>query len=146
MRSTPLRTVYLDACAVIYFVERHPQYFGVLMQRMFTVSGEPSVRLVMSELLRLECRLKPWRDADVALLARYDAFFGLAEHVWVPLNRPVFDRAMALRADHRLKMPDALHLAAALHGGCDEFWTHDSQLQRAAQGRMTLHTFENLPS
>ena len=146
MSASPLRTVYLDACAVIYFVERHPQYFGLLMQRLFKPSGNPAVRLVMSELLRLECRLKPFRDADAALLARYDAFFGLADHVWVTLDRPVFDRATSLRAEHRLKTPDALHLAAALHAGCDEFWTHDSRLQSAAQGRMTLTTFENLPS
>lgn len=47
-------TVYLDACAAIYFVERHPPYFDTMMQRLFLPFGEPAVRLVLSELLRLE--------------------------------------------------------------------------------------------
>lgn len=139
-----MRTVYLDACAAIYFVERHPAYFGSLMRRLFVPSGEPAVRLVLSELLRMECRLKPLREGDHALLARYDAFFGTAGHVWAPLDRGVFDLATALRAEHRLKTPDALHLAAALQSGCDELWTHDTRLQNAAQGRLALIAFEGV--
>ena len=137
-----MRNVYPDACALIYFVERHPQHFDALMQRLFRPDGALAVQLVLTELLRLECRLKPLRDGDAQLLARYDAFFATAGHVWAPLDRTVFELATQLRAEHRLKTPDALHLAAALQSGCDELWTHDTRLQVAAQGRLTLLTLE----
>jgi predicted nucleic acid-binding protein len=136
--------VYLDACAAIFFVERHPQHFDLLMQRLFLPSGALAVQVVLSELLRMECRLKPLRENDQPLLERYDAFFGTAGHLWAALDRGVFDLATRLRAEHRLKTPDALHLAAALQSGCDELWTHDSRLQAAAQGRLTVMTFEGV--
>jgi len=54
----------------------------------------------------------------------------------VALDAQVFDLATELRARQGLKTPDALHLAAALHTGCDEFWTNDERLVRAASGRI----------
>jgi predicted nucleic acid-binding protein len=38
--------------------------------------------------------------------------------------------AAELRAASGVKTPDALHLATALHHGCDEFWTNDDRLAR----------------
>ncbi|MGL4609627.1 MAG: type II toxin-antitoxin system VapC family toxin [Trueperaceae bacterium] len=40
---------------------------------------------------------------------------------------------MNLRAFHNLKTPDALHLATALHHGCQEFWTNDLRLSKATR-------------
>jgi predicted nucleic acid-binding protein len=76
-----------------------------------------SDRVVTTELARLEC-----------------------------LDRPLFDLATQLRVRHRLKTPDALHLAAALHSGCVEFWTNDDRLANAAQDRLRLLTWANLPA
>jgi predicted nucleic acid-binding protein len=59
-----------------------------------------------------------------------------------PLDRPVFDRATDLRVAYRLKIPDALYLAAALCAGCAEFWTNDRRLLGAAQGRIRFETLE----
>ena len=42
------------------------------------------------------------------------------------------------RVQHGLKTPDALHLAAALHHGCTEFWTNDDRL-RAAAGALAVN-------
>lgn len=60
--------VYLDACIVIYFVQRHPRY---------------------------------------------------AERI-----------------------TRALHLAAAIHARCDEFWTNDDRLAKAAEGRISVVAFD----
>jgi uncharacterized protein len=41
--------------------------------------------------------------------------------------------SLQLRADHKsLKTPDAIHLATALHYGCDEFWTNDDRSVKIA--------------
>lgn len=50
----------------------------------------------------------------------------------LPVTTAVFDRAAELRAHHNIRTPDAIHLAAALIHGCDEFWTNDDRLSAAA--------------
>lgn len=59
-----------------------------------------------------------------------DSFIGSVETV--PLTTEVFRRAAELRADNALRTPDAIHLAAALVGGCSALWTNDDRLAKAA--------------
>lgn len=136
--SPSVPKVYLDACVAIYFVEQHPMYFPLLLRRMVVTAPAVAPAMVVSELCRLECRTKPLRDSDASLLDRFDRFFGTGGLHWAAMDRPVFDMATRLRARHGLKTPDALHLAAALCAGCDEFWTHDQRLQRAAQDQIAV--------
>ncbi|WP_310461254.1 PIN domain-containing protein [Sphaerotilus sp.] len=112
--SHPAPKVYLDACVAIYFVEQHPMYFPVLLRRMAVAAPAVAPVMVVSELCRLECRIKPLRERDAPLLDRFERFFAIADLQWAALDRAVFDVATHLRAEHGLKTPDALHLAAAL--------------------------------
>ncbi len=50
----------------------------------------------------------------------------------------VIDLASRLRIDHRIKTPDALHLAAALVAGCAQFWTNDAHLAKAADNSLEV--------
>ena len=63
----------------------------------------------------------------------------------LPFDDPrIFDRAAELRAKYRLKTPDALHLACAIHHGCSEFWTNDGRLdEAAAEAGLTVRVFES---
>ncbi len=45
---------------------------------------------------------------------------------------------MEVRVRHRVKTPDALHLAAAINAGCDQFWTNDDRLAKAAEGHIEV--------
>ena len=94
---------------------------------------------MVSDLVRLECRVVPVRNGDSELLGRFNQPFG--DMGLVPMNRAVFERAAELRARHRIKTPDALHLAAALEHGCDEFWTNDDRLASAAT-EITVRAFK----
>ena len=58
--------------------------------------------------------------------------------VIVPLDARAFDLATELRAQYRLKTPDALHLAAAISSECDEFWSNDDRLARIAGSRIEV--------
>ena len=80
------------------------------------------------DLVRLECRVHPIRQADLALLAQYDAFFAAAHVQVLPLTTAVCDRATLLRATYNFKLADALQLAAAIIHGCDRFLTNDTRL------------------
>lgn len=121
-------SIYLDSCMVIYVVERHPLYAAPIEARLQTLAGND---VCYSSLVRLECLIKPLRQHDAGLLYLYETF--LAAQLRLDLSPPVFDVAARLRADHaRLKTPDAIHLATALHHGCAEFWTNDDRLNSIA--------------
>ncbi len=85
--------------------------------------------LIISDLSRLECRVKPLRDGDADLLRDYDEFFAAVGDV-LPLSSAVVDEATRIRATYGFKTPDALHLAAAVVGRCDAFLTNDHRLNR----------------
>jgi predicted nucleic acid-binding protein len=74
---------------------------------------------------RLECRVWPLRQRDRGLLHEFDKFFTSEGLQTIPFEPRIFDQATALRAIHRTKTPDVLHLAAAIFTGCTEFWTND---------------------
>lgn len=130
--------LYLDACVVIYYIERHPVHFDAIATRL----DELRTQAVVSELCRLECLVKPMRENNIELLQRYDIFFRANNLLATPFSRTVFQLATELRAIHGLKTPDALHLAAAISSGCDEFWTNDYRLEKAADGRVDILTFD----
>jgi predicted nucleic acid-binding protein len=84
--------------------------------------------LVVSDLVRLECRVRPIRLGDAARLAVYDRLFASAGLGVAPITPAVFDRATVIRATHNFKLADSLHLAAAVAAGCDGFLTNDHRL------------------
>lgn len=118
--------VYLDAAPVIYAVEQVPLYAAAVDARLSTAE----IVQVVSDLTRMECRVKPLRDGNSDLLNDYDDYFtGVVAEV-VPLSREVIDRATVIRAQYGLKTPDAIHLAAAVTSGCPIFLTNDHRLDR----------------
>ena len=88
--------------------------------------------LCVSPLVRLEALVKPTSDGNIALIADYEIF--LADQQWLAVGDVEFNRALSLRASHRIKTPDALHLATAMQHDCVEFWTNDERLRQAATG------------
>ncbi len=90
----------------------------------------------------------PWRTCEAVLSEAFHLLGrsggpALAELLRRGAVLPVFDLATELRAQHGLKTPDALHLAAALRAGCDEFWTNDEHLAKAAAGRIGIVVFDD---
>lgn len=65
-------------------------------------------------------------------MERFEQFFARPEVRTLSISEAVFEHATELRAKHRLSTPDALHLAAAIDADCEEFWTNDRRLERAA--------------
>lgn len=121
--------IYLDACIVIYFVEKHAVYAGEIETRINGLGVNDT--LCFSPLIRMECLVMPLRTADITLQGHYESFFKAQEIL--EINAECFDKAARFRADFSsLKTPDALHLATALYHNCDEFWTNDSRLNAIA--------------
>lgn len=118
--------IYLDAAPVIYAVEDIAP-FAAGVDAYLSASG---VVQVVSELTRLEARVKPVKDGDARLLAAFDDYFAVVVGEIVPLSRQVVDTATNIRAQYGFKTPDSLHLAAAVVSNCDLFLTNDNRLTR----------------
>ncbi len=130
--------IYLDSCIVIYYIERHMNFFQKIDARFLDDGNQ----WLTSDLCRLECQVQPVRQQDEQRLTLYRKFFASTDLSIIPFTHRVFDLAIDLRAQHNLKTPDALHLAAAIVGGCQEFWTQDHRLDHAAAHYLRTTTLQ----
>lgn len=121
---------YLDTSAIIYFVEGSAAARARIATLLATAESAPTGQLITSRLSRLECRVKPLRDGNAALLTTYDAFFTRTRLAIVDVTAAVLDRATELRARHGFKTADAIHLASAIEAGADGFLTGDASLAK----------------
>jgi predicted nucleic acid-binding protein len=117
--------LYLDSNIVIRLVEQETPAWEALAARLATLGGADSL-YVVSDLVYMECLVKPLALGDAGLRAAYEAYLDALDVV--ALTRPVCVRAAAIRAKHRFETPDALHLAAAIEADCDAFATGDRHL------------------
>lgn len=116
--------VYLDSAPVIYLVERHPIFFPLVRAAL----GRLNADLVSSDLTRMESLVRPLRMGDAIRVQEFTHFFATQIAEMVSVSPAVFDRAAHIRATHRFKTPDSIHLAAATESGCDAFLTNDQRL------------------
>jgi predicted nucleic acid-binding protein len=121
--------IYLDSSIVIYLIEQPANFGPRASARMATIRGNQD-RLVVSDMTRLECRVRPIAQGDAVTLGQFDAFFAMPDVQVQLLTTSVCDRATLIRARYRYRTPDAINLAAALEAGCDLLLTNDIRLSR----------------
>ena len=121
--------IYLDACLVIYLVERHPLW-GDAVAGLVDRFGE--TRFAVSPLVKCECLVGPAKRGDPVLRQAYIALFDQFASLVMPES--VYLDAADLRARFSLRTPDALHLACAQHHRCAALWTNDDRFARASHG------------
>ena len=131
MPGTDAMRAYLDSCVLIYRIEQRAPWADRVNERLALLEASRAT-LIVSELTRLECRVRPLALGRADMLSDYDQFFAQPQIGWQTLDRAVFERATLLRAESRLKTADARHLAAAITAGCQQFITNDLRLARAA--------------
>ncbi len=121
--------LYLDASPVIFLIEGLEPLREKVRARLrrSTSAGD---ELVVSDLTRFECRIRPLRARNHVALDAYAAFFASAEVVVDPVSRRAWELAAEIRARHGLKTPDAIHVACAGTLGCDLLLTGDEGLAR----------------
>jgi predicted nucleic acid-binding protein len=121
------RDVAIDAGPLIYWFENHDELAPVL-EPLFA-AAERDRPLVASQLVLLEVLTGPLGKGDHVLADRLErALLHCPCLDLVPISRAVLVRAAELRAEYRVKTPDALHLATALLGGCGAFVTNDRRI------------------
>ncbi len=129
--------VALDTSIFIYQLEANARYLP-LTDYIFAWLERPGSRAVTSTITMTELLVQPYRDADEP---RVDEFYGLLSIYpnleWIAPSLEIADVAARLRAVHRLRTPDALQAATALHAGATALITNDAVFERV-QGLETL--------
>jgi predicted nucleic acid-binding protein len=122
------RPIYLDTNVLIALIE--PVAPLSANQRRLVEQLESGSHVAMtSEIALAECLVKPLADEVVdTVRAYYTLFDSQAWLTVLPVSRPVLVEAAALRATHRITLPDAIHVASAILANASVFLTDDRRL------------------
>ena len=121
--------IYLDACLLIYLIERHERWSGPVAD---AVARAADARFGISPLVKCECLAGPLKRGDPVLERAYTELFEVFMSLAMP--EPVFLQAAQLLARFTLRTPDALHLSCAQYHRCAALWTNDDRLAQASHG------------
>ncbi len=126
------KTVGLDTAPLIYFIEKHPE-FHPRVRPFFLAMQRGDFEVVTSTMTITEVLVHPIRHDNYALTANYRDILQNAAHLrTVPLSAEIAETAARLRADYKLRTPDAIQAATALAMKADFFLTNDFKLSAIA--------------
>lgn len=124
--------VYLDANIFIYALEAMEPW-AALLREAFAGLEAGEWRAVTSSLSIAECLVKPFNMERDDMVAAYRAALSPSQYLHIaPLHEEILVDAARLRARHKFKLPDALHIATALDEGCTAMLTNDAQFRKVA--------------
>jgi uncharacterized protein len=110
-------SVFLDTNVVIYLIEKTPDQGPAAAKRVQNLI-EQGQRLVVSDLVRMECRVRPLRLNDAVTLSAFNGYFSSEDVDVLTITTAICDRAATIRAQYNFRPMDSLHLAAAIEHSC----------------------------
>jgi predicted nucleic acid-binding protein len=120
------RRIALDTSIFIYELEATARYVPITAP-IFAWIGEMRHSAVTSTITLAELLVQPYRNANQD---RVNQFYGLLTTYpnleWIAPDLEIADLAARFRAEHRLRIPDALHAATAAGRQATGFVTNDS--------------------
>jgi predicted nucleic acid-binding protein len=119
------RRIALDTSIFIYQLEANPRYV-TLTDPVFAWLEQPNHEAVTSTITMTELLVQPYRDSGEQ---RVDEFYALLSSYpnleWIAPDLEAADIAARLRANHRLRTPDALQAATAVQAKASGLITND---------------------
>jgi predicted nucleic acid-binding protein len=129
-RLGSISVVGLDTAIFIYHFERHPKYFP-LTQELFSGIEAGLRKGVTSTITLMEIIVMPLALGRQDVARKYEALLvNFPNLEIVDLDRNVIRQAARLRAEYRIRPPDALQASASLLNRVDVFITNDELLKR----------------
>jgi len=124
------RRIALDTSVFIYNIEANPRYVG-LTDRIFAWLEQPGHSAVTSTITMTELLVQAYRDSAEQRVNQFFALLTTYPNLdWIAPDLEVADSAARIRAAHRLRTPDALQAATALHGRATALVTNDPVFER----------------
>lgn len=118
----PHSTVVVDTAPFIYILESHPRFADQFVG-LFEAAAAGKLTIALSTLTLAEVLTGPFKAGQTALAKRYEK--ALSGYTLISVTPSIAALAAHLRAQYRLKLPDAIQLATALDAGAAAFVTHD---------------------
>jgi len=133
--------ICFDTAPVIYYIENHPVYV-VKMDDIIDYIDKQNIDVICASLILTETLTKPLKVNDTAVAQVFQGFLNTPPIQLISITPKIAQDAAQLRATYNLKTPDALHVAVAIHTGCDVFLTNDNGIKRVQE--LTVLTLDEL--
>lgn len=117
--------VGLDTTPLIYFIEKNATYHP-LVRPFFVALADGRLTVVTSTVTLVETLVYPIRNNHHEIARRYREILLNTSHLTTfDVSPDIAQKAAEIRANYHIRTPDAIQLAAALHGGATFFLTND---------------------
>ena len=122
--------ITLDTAPIIYFLQDHPT-FAPLLAPVFEAVDRGDLGVVISAITLTEVLTGPLQAKDEVLAARYRETLTRSPgwELW-PVDEEIAVTASRLRAEHRIKTPDAIQIATAIASRSHALLTNDKRLRK----------------
>ena len=122
------KSVYFDTNIFIYLLEHH-SYLGEVCLSIVQSAVDKELDGYSGDLVMAELLVKPLKDNNArAVKAVKDLFSQETRIELLPHKRSTFETAALLRANYKIKLPDALHIATAIENHIEVFLTNDREI------------------
>ncbi len=130
--------IALDTNIFIYQLQSNPRYV-LLTDAIFHWLEQPGHRAVTSTISMTELLVQPYRNSEQEIADQFYAQLATYPNLeWIAPNLAVADIAARIRATHKLRTPDALQAATAIHAGATALATNDPIFQRVQNIEMLV--------
>lgn len=127
------RRIALDTSVFIDQLEANARY-SELTDQVFTWLDQPGNSAVTSTITMSELLVFPYRLSDAQQVDTLYALLRTYPNLdWIAPDLAIADRAAQIRAEHRLRRPDALQAATAVHSGASGLVTNDAVFERVSE-------------
>jgi predicted nucleic acid-binding protein len=119
-----------DTSIFVYQLESNPRYVA-LTDAIFRWLERPVPQAVTSTITMTELLVQPYREGDEHKVDQFYALLSTYPSLeWIAPDLPIADSAARIRATHRLRTPDALQAATAIHAGATGLATNHPAFER----------------
>lgn len=130
--------IFLDSTVLIYHLEDIDPY-AQLTEALFMQIATGSMEAVLSTVSITELLVKPLAEGQDDQVETFEQFlFSIPHAALIPVSYPIARTAAQLRAQYRMRTPDALLSATALMEKADLFISNDRTLRKLSKEGITV--------
>ncbi len=134
--------IFLDTLIFIYHIDENPKYID-LVDEIFKLIDTGRIEGCTSIITLLEVLVRPFQENDTQTAVKYKELILNSKNLDVlEVKESVVERAAKLRAEYKIKTPDAIQVASAILNKVDIFISNDKDLERIKEvDIITLDSF-----
>lgn len=124
------KSIGLDTSIFIYHLEDIMPYSELTNVLLNNISNGKNVG-VISIIAMIELLVKPYREGRNDIAGSVEDFItGLPNSKTLPVDMEISKLSASIRGKYNLLVPDAIHIATSIIGGCGLFVTNDFALKK----------------